>query len=256
MVTRQCYSGNVAIAKGYFLCVVDLYKDKDFECPLAVMLNLVCYKCGDKAAVIRKHSMQLLQLFSAGERGVEGWSDGESDNESDDEGSHGNYDYPLSLDSSLQDTIQRSQYNLSLTLAAQHPKLAPSFLTDCLTRLDSLETYSRKQILTYVTPWIQKIDLNDGDNTVQTRENLENLLLVTLKYADDHPHHLQSMWTTIAEKVAGPTLSFSHATVLQHRTRRQVPARGRREEGKCPLPPSGLILVSPEVGSCPSRSGS
>ena len=194
--------------------MVDLYKDKDFECPLATMLNLICYKCGDKAAVIRKHSLQLLQLISAGER-AEGWSEAESENESDDENSHGIYDYPLSLDSSLQDTIQRAQNNLSSTLAAHDPKLASAFLSDCLFRLDSVDSFCQKQILTYVIPWIQKIDLNGGDNPIQIKENLENLLLLTLKYADEHPHSLQSIWAKLAEKVFVLCLQI-YSIVFQH----------------------------------------
>ena len=75
-----------------------------------------------------------------------------------------------------------------------------------------VDNYSQKQMLGFVAPWVQKIDLNDSSiivikflifaaNPLQVRENLENLVLLTYKYADEHPHVLQHIWTTVADKV-------------------------------------------------------
>jgi hypothetical protein len=97
------------VAKGYFQALVDLFKEKDIQCPLPTLLNLILFKVGDKGSLIRRYAFQLLQLISATHAHTPtiDSEDDSSDNEEDEEWLP--TDMPLPLESSLHDTYLRSQ---------------------------------------------------------------------------------------------------------------------------------------------------
>jgi hypothetical protein len=43
------------------------------------------------------------------------------------------------------------------------------------------------------------MDFNDLKESMM-RQILQNLFLVTLKYGDEHPYHIEHIWTTVGEK--------------------------------------------------------
>jgi len=64
----------------------------------------------------------------------------------------------------------------------------------------------QKQLLTAIIPWIQELNAHfhtepDYLTTTELEEILQNFLLVTLRYSDVHPIHVQKIWTTLAAAV-------------------------------------------------------
>lgn len=201
---RQCYSATAPVAKGYFLALVEYSKETALQCPLPVLLNLVCFKAGDKVLGIRKQAIYLLQLITAHD---DEKSDGDSD-DSDDESLV--YEWPAALDSAQPDTIFRAQRHLSAQLASDFSHLAFAFLEDVVERLDGLSSQSQKQMFNYLLPWVEKIVLTDSEYAKAIPTILEKLLLITLKFTEAHPISVERLWKTIAEKEdnVGPLVQF------------------------------------------------
>eukprot|EP00005_Dracoamoeba_jomungandri_P002734 CAMPEP_0174260120 /NCGR_PEP_ID=MMETSP0439-20130205/8855_1 /TAXON_ID=0 /ORGANISM="Stereomyxa ramosa, Strain Chinc5" /LENGTH=2486 /DNA_ID=CAMNT_0015344291 /DNA_START=51 /DNA_END=7511 /DNA_ORIENTATION=- len=177
----QCYSTNQTVSRAYFLALVELYKVKQIELPLPVLFTLIILKAGESNVVIRKSTVQLLQLISEFSS-IENMT----------------YD-PLPTNSLLDYTYRRSQYELSQRLAKQHPDLVVEFTTEIVRRLDFCLNWGKNQLLYALIPWIQqinnsKVELEDS----QLQLLLQNLLIVTHKYADEHHNPVQKIWTTLA----------------------------------------------------------
>jgi hypothetical protein len=190
----------MAVAKGYFLTLVELFRDKDFQCPFPVLVNLILFKvtptvtsnshppqAGDKSTIIRKFAIQLLQLVTSQENIMQrklliltffspflAIEELEDDDLSEHEWFI--YEYPLSLDSSLHDTYLRAQYNLSAMLANDRPSIAYDLFNDAVVRLNAIQDTAQKQVLTYLLPWIEKMDLNEIPEV-----KMKHLLEVTRK---------------------------------------------------------------------------
>eukprot|EP01114_Cavostelium_apophysatum_P016622 TRINITY_DN4773_c0_g1_i3.p1 TRINITY_DN4773_c0_g1~~TRINITY_DN4773_c0_g1_i3.p1 ORF type:complete len:1182 (-),score=328.56 TRINITY_DN4773_c0_g1_i3:44-3589(-) len=210
VVVNQCYSSNINVAKGYFFALVELFKEKDFQYPLSVFLNLVTFKAGDKTVSVRKHAIELLQLITAQETR---YSDSLSSLENvlntsgtPASGVHATfslgdeeyrYEHPLSLDSVLQDTYQQSQFVLASKLAVHFAKLSYSILHDAVIRIDVINDGSQKQMLSCLISWIDKMDFRDSINMYTV---FEDLMIITYKYADEYPTHVQAIWTTVSSK--------------------------------------------------------
>ena len=178
----------MAVAKGYFLTLVELFRDKDFQCPFPVLVNLILFKVYNPINFIlisklgrwqiRYHSQirnpttptryfprQFTYLSYLNEISLTfpAFEDIEDDDLSEHEWIV--YEYPLSLDSSLHDTYLRAQYNLSCMLANDRPSIAYDLFHDIVIRLNMIGDAAQKQVLTFLIPWIEKMDLNEIPET-------------------------------------------------------------------------------------------
>ncbi|KAL6050877.1 hypothetical protein QOT17_019533 [Balamuthia mandrillaris] len=193
---NQCYSRDAYVARGYFLALVELYKSNDMQHPLPVLFNLILLKAGDSSAVIRRNAVQLLQLIAP--RSAEE-----------------NMEYsPLPITSLLDTTFVKCQMELSQRLAHQNIHLVAEMAEEMVFRLPCCDKRGQKQMLSCLVPWIK--EMNSPSSSKQTLPPkgseqstvvpelddtlLQNLLLITMQYADDHPVHVQKIWTTLAEE--------------------------------------------------------
>lgn len=177
---NQCYSTNAAVSRGYFLALVELFKSQDVSHPLPVLFLLIVFKAGNQAIALRRNAIQLLQLVVPE-----------------------NVRYsPLPINSLLDVTYRRSQYELSQLLADQNPDMVCDFTVEMVRRLEMCEARGQRQLLGLLIPWLQCLNRNLHEPNYQPNLELifENLLLITLQYADDHPLYVQQLWITLADQ--------------------------------------------------------
>lgn len=70
---------------------------------------------------------------------------------------------PLPINSLLDVTYRRSQYELSQRLADQNPDLVCDITTEMVRRLDMCDARGQKQLLAVLVPWLQCLNRNLHD---------------------------------------------------------------------------------------------
>lgn len=229
------------MSRGYFLALVELFKSQDVSHPLPVLFLLIVFKvpsctpplfvlrdigsrvitivtiiiteqAGNQAIALRRNAIQLLQLVVPE-----------------------NVRYsPLPINSLLDVTYRRSQYELSQLLADQNPDMVCDFTVEMVRRLEMCEARGQRQLLGLLIPWLQCLNRNLHEPNYQpnlelifevrpivnqkrgltmayicrqslslttaTNHKTQNLLLITLQYADDHPLYVQQLWITLADQ--------------------------------------------------------
>ncbi|KAH3758312.1 Cell morphogenesis protein PAG1, partial [Pelomyxa schiedti] len=178
-ILDRCYSNNSQVSKAYFIAVVELAKTTDllaFPSSMSLLLHLILFKAGDPTLVIRQAAQQLLQLIT--------------DTES--------VYLPFASESRLPETYMQAQYGLSTTLATTFSTHSYAVLTETVKRLILIASGHEKLMLTYILPWLERMDL--AEETVEKFNAVENLLLLTWKYKSTFPLEIKSIWTTIAVK--------------------------------------------------------
>jgi hypothetical protein len=151
------------VSRGYFLALVELFKSQDVAHPLPVLFLLIVFKvqdspfpffhlpplrnahrfpidvkAGNPAIALRRNAIQLLQLVVPD-----------------------NLRYsPLPINSLLDVTYRRSQYELSQLLANQNPDMVCDFTVEMVRRLEMCEMRGQKQLLGLLIPWLQCLNRN------------------------------------------------------------------------------------------------
>jgi hypothetical protein len=141
---------------------VELFKSQDVAHPLPVLFLLIVFKvqdspffhmllvsnnahrfsfdvkAGNPAIALRRNAIQLLQLVVPD-----------------------NLRYsPLPINSLLDVTYRRSQYELSQLLANQNPDMVCDFTVEMVRRLEMCEMRGQKQLLGLLIPWLQCLNRN------------------------------------------------------------------------------------------------
>jgi hypothetical protein len=170
---------------------------------------IITEQAGNQAIALRRNAIQLLQLVVPE-----------------------NVRYsPLPINSLLDVTYRRSQYELSQLLADQNPDMVCDFTVEMVRRPEMCEARGQRQLLGLLIPWLQCLNRNLHEPNYQPNLELifevraqssikatmpaghvslttatknhtktQNLLLITLQYADDHPLHVQQLWITLADQ--------------------------------------------------------
>jgi hypothetical protein len=67
---------------------------------------------------------------------------------------------PFVIESSLHENFEQAQVYLSIRLAQAHKEHAAEFVNELVSRIDSVSPTARRQMLRYVLPWIEKLELS------------------------------------------------------------------------------------------------
>lgn len=94
------------------------------------------------------------------------------DGDSDSEDEFDAFENSLPFDSSLPHNYLKSQYELASKLAELLPNLAYDIFNDIVLRLDLVGASSHRQMLTFIIPWVQKMEFSEMEHE-KLKKNLE-----------------------------------------------------------------------------------
>ncbi|PRP83647.1 hypothetical protein PROFUN_03802 [Planoprotostelium fungivorum] len=192
-ITAQCYSRDGMTSRGYFIVLCELYSEYDLLVPFPTLLNLILFKTGDKMMAVRRSAIVALKLitFEA------------SPNSLTPDGTPTSVQECIQgLESNIPETFLKSQLKLAGHLAEIFPEVAYDLLADTEQRLEAIEEGSKRQMLLTLLPWSRLLRFNNL--TVETRTHVgEQLLAITLRYADSFPTIFQEMWQCLAKPQKG-----------------------------------------------------
>jgi hypothetical protein len=200
---NHCFSSDPDVASNYFLCLVELFPEERLSLhgnqhalhasagssnhsPLfTVLLHLVVYMMGDSDYVVRRNAHELLLLIKSLSAEEDRWQN-----------------VPFVIESSLHENYERAQLDLSFRLADAHgDTIAPEFVHEMVSRLDSVAPRARRQMLRYALPWLAKLDLSRlSRSTLDIL--LYDLLMVTLKFESELRSEAEQIWSQIAARVS------------------------------------------------------
>jgi len=97
---------------------------------------------GDEQYIVRKSAHELLLLLKSLSHDEERWQN-----------------MPLVIESSLHENYEQAQMELSIRLSQYHHDQATDLVNEMVLRLDSVTHRAKRQMLRYILPWLETIDL-------------------------------------------------------------------------------------------------
>jgi hypothetical protein len=101
--------------------------------------------------------------------------------------------YPSSIGSTVHETYQFSQFQLSERLSRDYPELAYGIFTEAVYRLEESPVGMKKQMLMCVVPWVETMDFAKlSKSSVAAQEAvIQRYHYTPHTTPTPHPHHTQ-----------------------------------------------------------------
>ncbi|EFJ49201.1 hypothetical protein VOLCADRAFT_117341 [Volvox carteri f. nagariensis] len=123
---------------------------------------------------------------------------------------------------SLQDSYNQFQYELSGSLAREHPELSEALCEEMMTRqLECNDGLIQHPVLTSLAPWMENLIISFPWRGNWSERLLKSMYYVTLRHGTQFPSEIQRLWTQLAKRTRNinPILDFllhlGMATALQ-----------------------------------------
>eukprot|EP01117_Protostelium_nocturnum_P013534 TRINITY_DN5056_c0_g1_i2.p1 TRINITY_DN5056_c0_g1~~TRINITY_DN5056_c0_g1_i2.p1 ORF type:complete len:2145 (+),score=361.36 TRINITY_DN5056_c0_g1_i2:746-7180(+) len=201
-IIDQCYSSESLISIGYFMVLTELFEEYELKYPYHILMNLILYKSGDRSHAVRRSAIKALRLLNPSEEEKkivvpETFAEELLANQSSDEQF---YQYPQHFISTTQEIYLDAQHLLSQKLADECGSLCYLMLDEISRRLENVNEESRRQMLDYILPWIQKINFSELALQQHILQVAEKLLILAIKYADVFSFQIEAIWQCLGEK--------------------------------------------------------
>ncbi|CAD7701683.1 unnamed protein product [Ostreobium quekettii] len=198
----QCYSANSVVATVYFQVICEVYCSyADVDGKTGVLLSLVLYKANDEEKEVREDALHLLKVIAErewnGPIGV-GWSVGC--------GGDVMLNNAVVL-GSVQDSCQCFQYQLSETLAREHPEVNEELCVELMTRQLSS---ANQQVLLCLIPWMERLSFSSRWEGEWSERLLKSMYYVTWKHGKQFTYEVEKLWSTVSSNKENivPILDF------------------------------------------------
>ncbi|ORY95884.1 cell morphogenesis C-terminal-domain-containing protein [Syncephalastrum racemosum] len=188
-IIEQCYAGNpkMEFTQGYFHALSDIVTSiEDYPCHVHQIMSLALFKAGDAKKAVRKAAINLLRVI---EERVFADSCAK--------------EYEIGITSSLPAIYKHTQALLSARLAVDRPEQTYSMLSEITQRFEHISANSQREVLTYMLPWLRKVDLNVGQLDTELNATaymvLSNLYYITIKFGDVYVKETAALWSTMVD---------------------------------------------------------
>ncbi|XP_025086109.1 protein furry homolog isoform X4 [Pomacea canaliculata] len=222
-VIDRCYTGQKEVADGCFKALAAVFQNKEYPCDHVAMLNLAVLNVGSPRMSIHETALQLLHLLDARFLQEEVVFTAAAD------------DLPRPPQLPLNDVLlavsyYHSQMCLSQQLARLHPDLTMPMFSEITHRFQTARPSVRQSLLKYLLPWLHNMELVDPSlpatnpltnfltrlsdsqqadhflpplkgegwgSTQATEMVLNNLFYITVKFGDEHPLEIETLWAAL-----------------------------------------------------------
>ncbi|XP_041356858.1 protein furry-like isoform X3 [Gigantopelta aegis] len=218
-VIDRCYTGANEVADGCFCALAAVFQAREYPCDHVAMLNLAVLNVGNPRVSTHETALQLLHLLDTRFFQEEPIFTDNMDHQQK---------FPLN-DILLSVSYCHSQMYLSEQLARIHPDLTMPMFSEITHRFQTAKPSVRQNLLKYLLPWLHNMELVDptlppsnplsnflirlqeshtdtfhpplkGEgwgSTQATEMVLNNLFYITVKFGDDHPIEIESLWAAL-----------------------------------------------------------
>ncbi|KAK7496521.1 hypothetical protein BaRGS_00012173, partial [Batillaria attramentaria] len=222
-VIDRCYTGHREVADGCFKALAAVFQTKEYPCDHVAMLNLAVLNVGSPRMSTHETALQLLHLLDARFLQEDVVLTAATD------------DPPRPLQLPLNDVLLavsycHSQMYLSQQLARLHPDLTMPMFSEITHRFQTACPSVRQSLLKYLLPWLHNMELVDPSlpatnpltnfltrlsesqhadtfqpplkgegwgSTQATEMVLNNLFYITVKFGDEHPLEIETLWSAL-----------------------------------------------------------
>eukprot|EP00210_Caulerpa_lentillifera_P001890 g1818.t1 len=186
---NKSYHANQQIASVYFQVVSEVYCSYEVKVPVHVIISLVLYKCVDPDRHVREDALHLLKCVAHREwqgKCTTGWALCFNGHSMEDN---------VVVIGNLQDTCQSFQYQLSESLAREHPEINEKLCEELMTM--QCNEVVNQGVLLCLTPWMERLSFCPGDTEFGDRL-LKSMYYITSQHGKHFSHEIERLWSTIA----------------------------------------------------------
>lgn len=110
-------------------------------------------------------------------------------------------EFEVSISDKTAAVYKRAQFDLSRSLARQHPHEAPLIISEFTMFFNEVEQKAQRDILTVLLPWIRTVELavdTKGDPTPASYMVMANLFEITVRFSNKIHNEVENLWVALA----------------------------------------------------------
>ncbi|KRY00222.1 Protein furry -like protein-like [Trichinella pseudospiralis] len=233
-VIGHCYTSPSHVADKCFRAIASIFLVREYPCDFIAMFNLALLYIGYPVNEIRNLAIELIQMLDQHFFDESTFRYSQDDNETSSlrtkEALTTCEQTNVVADGGVDYGFAKRQLSLSQQLSDLHPEISMPIFSEISVRMLTAKPARRASMMCYLVPWLHNVELVDpflepaeraltlslsaklseshalsrrilkgeGWGSVQATEMvLNNLLYITVKFGNEQPHLIESLWTSL-----------------------------------------------------------
>lgn len=204
-VVGECFSGEPATksTQSFFITLCEIIQELAFyPFPMHQVLCLGLLKAGDRDLNIRRNAIRILKTVEdrfALDVGVQ--------------------EFEIGISSDTKSVYKNAQTRLCERLARCGDELCYLSISEFVSRLNTKNEISRREIMDLLLPWLRNVRLqtepNSNDLTLPSRMVLTNMVYMTIKSGDGYFKKIERIWHALVFDNDEPSLKLAVRYLLE-----------------------------------------